>query len=485
MRLRDFAQNAASLGTTEVVGGRYRLDELLGSGGAAHVHRGFDLRLRRRVAVKVFRQDAGVDFEESLHNEAVMLARLDHPGLVTAYDTGRHDGRPFLVMRLVEGDNLLKHIAEGPLLPSATAALGAGVARALDHAHGAGIVHRDVKPSNIVLDAARRPHLIDFGISRMLDDASRTTADTLVGTAAYLAPEQVLGRPAGRATDVYALGLVLLECLTGRLEYDGIPLEAAIARLHRAPVLPPGLPDRLASLIREMTSLDEQERPTAGECALVLTALAGEDRTAPAPTANTTSLVAAGQGAPRTAEHTHRSLAPAGAGPSRRALPVRGRLLLVGASVALAAVTVTAFAVTDASTPSGEGRGASTASRTPGEKRVGDPAVSRKDTAAPAAGARGTSPAASSPRPDAAPGAQPDTSGAARPQPAGSRGPAATAERGGETAAATAAATKQAGAAAVAPHLPAGQAEKAKREAAKKPGRGNSACTPPGCGPHP
>ncbi|MGW1467310.1 protein kinase domain-containing protein [Streptomyces sp. NPDC002308] len=473
MRLQDFAQSAASLGTAEIVGGRYRLDGLLGSGGAAHVHRGFDLRLRRPVAVKVFRQDAGVDFEVSLHNEAVMLARLDHPGLVTAYDTGQHDGRPFLVMRLVEGDNLLKHIAEGPLLPAATAALGAGVAQALDHAHETGIVHRDVKPSNIVLDAARRPHLIDFGISRMLDDPSRTTAGALVGTAAYLAPEQVLGRPVGRAADVYALGLVLLECLTGRLEYDGIPVEAAIARLHRAPVLPPGLPDRLASLIRDMTSLDEQNRPTAGGCARVLTALADEDRTALVPTANATSLVAAGQSAPRTAGHTHRSPAPAEARPARRALPARGRLLFAGASVALAAVTMTAFAVTDASTPPGEGRGASTASRTPGGERDGDPAAGKPASAAPAVGARGTSPAASSPRSGAAPGAQPDASGAARPQPASSTGPVATAGRG---------------AASDAPHLPPGQAKKAEKEAARtdaarKPGRGNSACTPPGCGP--
>ncbi|WP_299530404.1 serine/threonine-protein kinase [uncultured Streptomyces sp.] len=485
MRLRDFAQNAASRCTAEVVGGRYRLDGMLGSGGAAYVHRGFDLRLRRPVAVKVFRPDAGVDFEESLHNEAVMLARLDHPGLVTAYDTGQHDGRAFLVMRLIDGDNLRKRIAEEPLLPGATASVGAGVARALDHAHGAGIVHRDVKPSNIVLDAARRPHLIDFGISRMLDETSRTTSGTLVGTAAYLAPEQVLGRPVGRAADVYALGLVLLECLTGRLEYDGIPLEAAIARLHRAPVLPPGLPGGLGSLLRDMTSLDEQDRPTARDCARALSALADEERTVLAPEAPATSLVAAGRGAPRTAEHTHRSPAPAGAGSTRRMPPVRGRLALAGVAAALAAVAVTAFAATGASAPGGDGRSASSASDTPAAEQTEQTEQAERSENGTAASAGGgavdtASPAASSPRPDAPVDVWADASGGALPEPMGSTGPPVTPERGVPDGTA---ATQDAGASAT-PHLPPGLAKKAAGDTADHPGRDRSGCVP-ACGPRP
>ncbi|MET7643299.1 protein kinase [Streptomyces sp. NPDC005426] len=479
MRLREFTQTATSLRTAEVLSGRYRLDEILGSGGAAHVHRGYDLRLRRPVAVKVFRPEADIDtgVEQDLHNEAVMLARLHHPGLVTAYDTGQHDGRAFLVMRLIEGDNLRKHIAEGPLLPRATAAVGAGVAQALAHAHEAGVVHRDIKPSNIVLDAAHRPHLVDFGISRLLDATSRTTAGTLIGTAAYLAPEQVLGRPVGRAADVYALGLVLLECLTGTLEYDGIPLEAAIARLHRAPVLPPGLPEQLSTLIRDMTSLDERERPAARDCARTLAALAEEAPTAAGAAANTTRLVA-GRGATRPAEETHRSPAPRGERAAPRTGFARGRLLLAGASVALAAVTVTAFAVTDGSVPWGDGAGTS-AAVTPSAKpsEPGPPAGAAQKAATP-----------SEARP---PGAQ--ASAGARPGPAGTTRSAVPEEDAAPDSAGPATGVTRGGPEARPQSQPPGQAKKAKKEKKAGPAeksterrsRGRAACAPPACGSHP
>jgi serine/threonine protein kinase len=259
-----------------VLAGRYRLDARIGSGGAADVHRGFDLRLKRPVAVKVFRTGADTDMEERFSNEAVILARLQHPGLVTAYDAGRHNGHPYLIMQLIEGPTLKDRIAGGSLTPGETAALGAGLARALAHAHEAGIVHRDVKPSNIILDASGHPHLTDFGISRLLDATTRTASGVLIGTAAYLSPEQVLGRPVGPPADIYALGLVLLECLTTRLEYEGAPLEAAIARLHRPPELPGSLPEEFAAVLRDMTALDESARPSAPDCARSLAALGGD-----------------------------------------------------------------------------------------------------------------------------------------------------------------------------------------------------------------
>lgn len=303
MRLRETAQATASRFHAEVLSGRYRLDELLGSGGAADVYRGLDLRMRRPVAVKVFRPDACLDAEESWRSEAEILARLHHPGLVTAFDAGHHEGRAFLVMQLIEGTTLKSHIARGPLTPDATAALGAGLAQALAHAHEAGIVHRDVKPSNILLDAEHRPYLVDFGISRPLDATTRTATDTLVGTAAYLSPEQVLGRPVGRPADIYSLGLVLLECLTGRLEYGGGPVEAAIARLHRRPALPVGAPEPFRALLGRMTDQDDHARPTARECARALTAPADTTHTATAP-ATTERLAAVpappGAGAVRT-----------------------------------------------------------------------------------------------------------------------------------------------------------------------------------------
>ncbi|PWI04928.1 serine/threonine protein kinase [Streptomyces sp. NWU339] len=354
----------ASRCSAEVLSGRYRLDDLLGSGGAADVYRGFDLRLKRPVAVKVFRPDTGIDVEENLHSEAVILARLHHPGLVTAYDAGQHNGRVFLVMQLIEGDTLKNRIAQGPLPPQATAALGVGLAHALAHAHEAGIVHRDVKPSNILLDASHRPYLTDFGISRLLDATTRTATGTLIGTAAYLSPEQVLGQSVGRPADVYALGLVLLECLTGRLEYDGGPLEAAIARLHRQPALPPCLPEQLDVLLRDMTALDEQNRPTARDCARTLAALAETARLEAGPSAHATSLIT-GPGPSQTTDRTHINPLPDKDQAASRTTPSRGRTLVAGATVALAAVMATAFAVTDDSAPPADDRSAPSATSAP------------------------------------------------------------------------------------------------------------------------
>ncbi|MEW2180327.1 serine/threonine-protein kinase [Streptomyces sp. NPDC005406] len=364
MRLRDFAQATASRCSTEVLSGRYRLDDPLGSGGAADVHRGFDLRLKRPVAIKIFRPDACLNSEESWYDEAVILARLHHPGLVTAFDAGQHDGRSFLVMQLIEGTTLKDRITQGPLPPGVTAALGADLAQALAHAHQAEIVHRDVKPSNILLDAANRPYLADFGISRLLDATTRTATGTLMGTAAYLSPEQVLGQPVGRPCDVYALGLVLLECLTGRLEYDGGPLEAAIARLHRQPVLPHGLPEQLSRLLREMTALDEQNRPTAYDCARTLAGLGDTVPVAAGPPTPATRLVT-GQESPGTTDHTHVNPALVRNQDTTRSAPARGRTLIASTTVALAAVVATAFAVTGSSAPQDTHRNTTRVSGTP------------------------------------------------------------------------------------------------------------------------
>ncbi|MFF6996437.1 serine/threonine-protein kinase [Streptomyces sp. NPDC008313] len=260
--------------TTVALSGRYRLDALLGRGGAADVYRGVDLRLRRPVAVKVFRPGGDAQTEDRFTEEAVLVAGLHHPGLVTVYDSGQAEEGPYLVMQLIEGRTLRQRIAATRLDPAEACALATALAHALAHVHEAGIVHRDVKPGNILLDAEGTPYLTDFGISRLIDNAAQTRTEALVGTAAYLAPEQVLGRPAGPAADIYALGLVVLECLKGELEYDGAPLEAAIARLHRPPALPDTVSDDLARLLRAMTALKEGERPDAHTCAEAFTALA-------------------------------------------------------------------------------------------------------------------------------------------------------------------------------------------------------------------
>ncbi|WP_406840711.1 serine/threonine-protein kinase [Streptomyces sp. AHU1] len=404
----------ASKGSARVLTGRYRLDGLIGSGGAADVHRGFDLRLRRPVAVKIFRAGTGFDTEEDYRSEAVLLARLQHQGLVTAYDAGRHDGDAYLVMQLIEGPTLKTRIAEGPLPWKTTATLGAGLADALAHAHEAGVVHRDVKPSNIILDDSGDPHLTDFGISRLLDTTTRTVTGTLVGTAAYLSPEQVLGEPVGRPADVYALGLVLLECLTGRLEYDGGPLEAAIARLHRRPGVPDFVPRTLAALLQPMTALDAGTRPTARDCAHALALLAAEPAAADptAPAARATSVVVAPQAATDARDNTHNMPLSGSERPAQRSVPraaartapVRSRLRAVGAAAALAAA-IAAFAVTEGSSAhsSGGDRAASADDR-PAPSDSPKASVRDDDSHAPAAAPADAHSASARPRRDSAPG---------------------------------------------------------------------------------
>jgi hypothetical protein len=263
--------------TAHVVAGRYRLDDLLGRGGAADVYEGRDLRLHRPVAVKVFRPGGESQTEERFDGEGRLLAQMQHPGLVTVYDSGHEDGRPYLVMQLVKGTTLRRRIAAGPLTPAEASRIGAALASALAHVHAAGVVHRDVKPSNILLDGTGTPYLTDFGISRLLDATAHTATGTLVGTAAYMAPEQVLGKGAAPAADVYSLGLVLLEALKGELEYAGAPLEAAIARLHRPPAIPPDLSADLVELLKAMTDPEETGRPDAHACHRALAAMQGGD----------------------------------------------------------------------------------------------------------------------------------------------------------------------------------------------------------------
>ncbi|GAB2843622.1 serine/threonine-protein kinase [Lentzea nigeriaca] len=249
---------------------RYELAELLGSGAMADVRRAWDTRLQRHVAVKLFR--AGSDVADVLRfdNEVKTLAALSHPGLVQVHDAGTTAGTPFVVLQIVDGCTLRDRITHGPLEVDDVRRLGAELADALAYVHAHGVVHRDIKPSNILLDRDGNAHLADFGLARLIGTTRLTRTDQLVGTAAYLAPEQVRGEEFGHPVDVYALGLVLLECLTGRREYEGSEIEAAVARLHRQPIVPDELPADLKRLLTLMTSLSPRRRPTATECAQAL-----------------------------------------------------------------------------------------------------------------------------------------------------------------------------------------------------------------------
>jgi serine/threonine protein kinase len=256
------------LATETVLGGRYVLGTVIGRGGVADVYRADDLQRDEPVAVKVLRNATTADLRR-FEREARALERLDDPAIVRLRDEGEHDGVPYLVLDLVDGEPLAELIERGAMSEAEVARMGAALAGALAHAHELGIVHRDVKPGNVLVDRDGSVHLTDFGIARLVDTAavtSITETGLVIGTAAYLAPEQVRGEAASRASDVYSLGLVLLEAVSGERAYDGPPTEAAMARLQRPPRIPPLTP-WLASLLTSMTTLEPARRPRAAAVA--------------------------------------------------------------------------------------------------------------------------------------------------------------------------------------------------------------------------
>ena len=264
----------ASAARAGVLAGRYRLGPLLGRGGAGVVYEALDVTLGRRVAVKVFQADGTATGRYRFAAEARLLAGLSHPGLVTVHDVGLDGDEPFLVMHLVDGPTLREVLDRGPIDPVPVARIGARLADVLAYIHAHDIVHRDIKPSNVLLDEHGDCHLADFGVARALSAIHLTTTGEFVGTAAYLAPEQVTDIEVGPGADIYALGLLLLECLTGVVEYHGTTVETALARLHRPPRIPGELPASWRSLLTAMTARDPATRPDATHCADVLRAIA-------------------------------------------------------------------------------------------------------------------------------------------------------------------------------------------------------------------
>ena len=271
--------------------GRYELGSVLGTGGMATVYAGVDTQLNREVAVKVFTASSAEELIQRQEDEVAVLATLNHHGLVTLLDAGidrsdRKNVRVYFVMELVTGADLSRTLRGGPLLARDIALIGYDIAEALQYVHSRNVVHRDIKPSNILFvdyydDGNRaRAKLTDFGIAyrgiEHLKDEKVTT-----GTAAYLSPEQVAREPVGPPSDIYALGLVLLECFTNQLAYPGEPVEAAMARLQYQPPMPAGLPEEWRSILTRMTARDQRRRPSAKEVVLamreiVVTAMAEE-----------------------------------------------------------------------------------------------------------------------------------------------------------------------------------------------------------------
>ena len=255
------------LATDALLGGRYRLGSIIGSGGVADVYRADDVVSGEAVAVKVLRNLTGSDLRR-FELEARALERLRHRAIVRLRDVGEQDGSPFIVLDLVEGDPLSQVLHDSALDESEVTSMGSSLASALAHAHELGIVHRDVKPGNVLVDRGRAVYLTDFGIARLVGSSTVTTVTSLtdpglvIGTAAYLAPEQVRGDSVGPKADVYSLGLVLLEAITGERAFAGPPVASALARLEHQPNIPPLTP-WLASLLSAMTSSAPSERPSA------------------------------------------------------------------------------------------------------------------------------------------------------------------------------------------------------------------------------
>lgn len=253
----------------ELIVGRYELELLVGEGGMSTVYRAYDTVLERRVAIKVLHEHYSRDPEyvERFRREARAIARLAHPNIVTVIDRGEWEGRQFIVFEHVAGENLKAVIArEGPLPVDQALDLAAQVARALAFAHELGIVHRDVKPHNVLVDATGTAKVTDFGIARALDaDDALTATGTVLGTGQYLSPEQANGERGTERSDQYSLGVVTYELLTGRVPYTGDTLMAVAMQHVREPVpsvraLRPEVPERVDAVVARAMAKRPQGR---------------------------------------------------------------------------------------------------------------------------------------------------------------------------------------------------------------------------------
>lgn len=261
------------------LGGRYRLDEIVASGGMGTVARGHDEVLNRTVAIKLLLPELAKipNTVERFQREARIAASLSHPGIAQVFDFGQDDGRPFIVMEHLDGEDLRSVLArEGRIAVSEAVEIVASAAEALDNAHRAGAVHRDIKPGNIFLTRDKVVKITDFGIARLANEAPLTATGTVLGTFAYAPPEQALGENVSPAGDIYSLGCVLFELVVGRPPFEG-DSPAAIAMAHVSRPAPSArdtfreVPEQLDAVIAKSLSKDPPDRfASAGEMAVAL-----------------------------------------------------------------------------------------------------------------------------------------------------------------------------------------------------------------------
>ncbi|MDQ6820777.1 MAG: protein kinase [Actinomycetota bacterium] len=254
------------LGTT--LNGRYRLEARVGSGGMSTVYRALDETLQRQVAIKLMNREIASDFDqlERFRREARAVAQLSHPHIVGVIDAGEDDGRPYIVFEYVEGETLKERIRRLGRLPIAEAvAYAIEIARALGAAHARHIVHRDVKPQNVMIDEEGQAKVTDFGIARMRDEEGLTADGRVLGTTDYVSPEQALGQPVTGQSDLYSLGIVLYEMLTGEVPFKG-ENQVAVAMKHVREQIPdvrskrPEVSAALAAVLETATAKHLEDR---------------------------------------------------------------------------------------------------------------------------------------------------------------------------------------------------------------------------------
>lgn len=371
---------------------RYQLTSVLGRGGMGDVWLGCDQRLQRDVAVKILRPQLAADerVRRRFEDEARASAQLAHPHVVAVFDSGEDGGTPFLVMERLSGRTLADEIRHGPLPVGRVQALAEQILSALAAAHGAGVLHRDIKPGNVLLSADGSAKVADFGIAKIVDDLDATTTGVVLGTPAYLAPERIAGHAATPSSDIFAVGVVLYEALTGTCPFEGdhpIAMATAIQQGDFVPVRErrPEVPVAFARVVERAMAKDARDRfsSAATMLAALQSSSAAQVARGPAPTivVNETMALPA-QLAPDARDAPPESEASGGAARPRsyrRAIAwiaTLGVLLLAGGSLLLASRNASAPpAGANGGNPPAAGTGATQQPQQPGASQPSTPAT--------------------------------------------------------------------------------------------------------------